>query len=189
MKRWTKGPSVRPQLQVGNRLHRRVHRHHDAVAAALGAAREHADEEAASAGLLERHAVQRSRKIRHGAEIELAGHHLVGERRAAGEVLPLDVVGDILVFAVPGQELLQQLQLADQKPAGCAIDRRVLRPDRNTNGFGTRHAGQANHRNRNSSGYSHNTRRDHRPVLDYRWPAQCRQHERSIGLSGLRVVR
>ncbi|MGY3079769.1 hypothetical protein ACVWZZ_006177 [Bradyrhizobium sp. LM6.10] len=63
---------------------------------------QHADEEAAAPRLLERNAVQRSWKIRHRAEIKLACDHLVGERRAAGKVLPLDVVGHILVLAVTG---------------------------------------------------------------------------------------
>jgi hypothetical protein len=42
--------------------------------------------------LLEGGAVEGAGEVGHGAEVELAGDHLVGQRRAGGEVLPLDVV-------------------------------------------------------------------------------------------------
>ncbi len=79
-------------LEFGQRLHARRARHHDAVATALGAARQHADEQAVLARRFEGHAVERTGEIGHGAEVELAGDHLVGQRRAAGEVFPLHLV-------------------------------------------------------------------------------------------------
>ena len=109
-------------FQFGQRLHRRAARYHDAVAAATGAAGQHADEQAALAGGGEGHAVEGAGKVGHGAEVELAGDHLVGQRCATGEVLPLHPVVRILVAAVARQVFLQQAQLADQQPAGGAVD-------------------------------------------------------------------
>ena len=131
-------------LEIVERTRGRVLGHHDAVAAALGAARQHRDEQAAATRLLKRHAVQRARKVGHGAEIELAGHHLVGQRRAGREVAPLDVIGRILVLAIMRQIFVEQIQLPDQEPAGRAIDGGVLRTDRNADGFRLR--GSERHR-------------------------------------------
>ena len=71
-----------------------------------------------------------------GAEVELVRDHLAGERRAGGEVLPADVVVDVLVPAVVGQVLLQQLELADDEAAGGAVDGGVLRADGDADGLG-----------------------------------------------------
>ncbi|SST13435.1 Uncharacterised protein [Acinetobacter baumannii] len=137
-------------FQFGQRLHRRAARYHDAVAAATGAAGQHADEQAALAGGGEGHAVEGAGKVGHGAEVELAGDHLVGQRCATGEVLPLHPVVRILVAAVARQVFLQQAQLADQQPAGGAVDGGVLSADGHADGFrlgtqgsqGQRQAGQ-----------------------------------------------
>ncbi|MNO84828.1 hypothetical protein D3C76_761810 [compost metagenome] len=123
-------------LEFGQRLHTGSRRHHDAVATALDAARQHTDEQAALAGIEVRDAIERAGEIGHGAEVELAGNHFVGQRRAAGEVLPFDLVLRILVLAVVRQVLLQQAQLADQQAAGGAVDGGVLGADGDADGFG-----------------------------------------------------
>ena len=84
----------------------------------------------------ERRAVVGAGEVGHRADVQLVGDHLVGQRRAGREVLPLDVVGHVLVLAVARQVLLQQLQLADQQAAGGAVDRRVLRADGDADGLG-----------------------------------------------------
>ena len=116
-------------------MDRRVCGDDNAIAAALDAAREHADEQALASSLLESDAVQRSRKIGHGAEIELAGHHFVGQRRAAREVLPLNIVGRVFVFPIMWKIFFQQLQFANQEASGRAVDRRVLGADGDADRF------------------------------------------------------
>ncbi|MCY1431243.1 hypothetical protein D9M71_472060 [compost metagenome] len=123
-------------LELLQRLHGRRRRHHDAVAAALGAARQHADEQAALAGVEVGDAVERAGEVGHGAEVQLAGDHLVGQRRAAGEVLPLDLVFRVLVLAVVRQVLVEQTELADQQAAGGAVDGGVLGADGDADGLG-----------------------------------------------------
>ncbi|MNN74491.1 hypothetical protein D3C81_1906980 [compost metagenome] len=94
------------------------------------------------AGGFKRHAVERTGEIGHGAEVELAGDHLVGQRRATGEVLPLDVVLGVFVLAVVGQVFVQQAELANQQAAGGAVDGGVLGADGNADGFGRGRQGE-----------------------------------------------
>ena len=94
------------------------------------------DEHAALALLLEGDAVQHRREVGHRAEVELVRDHLAGQRRTRGEVLPADLVVRVLVPAVVRQVLLQQLELADDEPAGRAVDRGVLRADGDADGLG-----------------------------------------------------
>lgn len=115
--------------------------HDDPVAAAVDAAVEHRDEHALAAGLAKRRAVQRAGEIGHRAEVELAGDHLVGQRRAGREVLPLHVVLHVLVLAGARQVLVEQMQFADQQAAGRAVDRRVLRADRDADRLRMRETG------------------------------------------------
>ena len=91
--------------------------------------------------LWKRGAVERAGEVGHRADVELAGHHLVGQRRARGEVLPLDVVLHVLVLAVVRQVLFEQVQLADQQAAGGAVDGGVLRADGDADGLGREAAG------------------------------------------------
>ncbi|MCY1416958.1 hypothetical protein D9M71_324750 [compost metagenome] len=81
-------------------------------------------------------AIERTGEVGHGAEIQLAGNHFIGQRRAAGEVLPLDVVLGILVRAILGQVFLQQAQLTDHQAAGGAVDGGVLGTDGNADRLG-----------------------------------------------------
>ncbi|MNN29421.1 hypothetical protein D3C81_1430210 [compost metagenome] len=111
-------------------------RHDDAVAAALDAPRQYADEQAVLAGSFERNTVERTWEIGHGAEVEFAGDHLVGQRRAAGEVLPLHVVLRVLVGAVVGQIFVEQTEFTNQQTASGAIDGGVLGADGDADGFG-----------------------------------------------------
>ncbi|MNZ73052.1 hypothetical protein D3C78_914530 [compost metagenome] len=94
-------------LQLCQRLHTRCARYHDAVATALDAARQHADKQAVLARRFERHAVERAGEVGHGAEVEFAGHHFVGQGCAAGEVFPLHLVLGVLVGAIVGQVFVQ----------------------------------------------------------------------------------
>ena len=129
-------------LQLGQRLHARGARHDDAVATALDAARQHADEQAVLARRFERHTVERTGEIGHGAEVEFAGNHLVGQGRAAGEVFPLHVVLRVLVLPVVGQVFVEQAQFADQQTASGAVDRGVLGADGNADGLGRGRQGE-----------------------------------------------
>ncbi|MNC38084.1 hypothetical protein D3C75_866740 [compost metagenome] len=94
-------------LQLCQRLHTRCARYHDAVATALDAARQHADKQAVLARRFERYAVERAGEVGHGAEVEFAGHHFVGQGCAAGEVFPLHLVLGVLVGAIVGQVFVQ----------------------------------------------------------------------------------
>ncbi|MNN74490.1 hypothetical protein D3C81_1906970 [compost metagenome] len=90
----------------------------------------------------EGHAVERTGEIGHGAEVEFAGDHLVGQRCAAGEVFPLHVILGVFVGAVVGQVFVQQAELANQQSAGGAVDGGVLGADGNADGFGRGRQGE-----------------------------------------------
>jgi hypothetical protein len=75
-------------------------------------------------------------EIGHGAEVEFAGHHFIGQGRAAGEVLPLHIVFGVLVGAFMGQVFVQQAQFANQQTASGAVDCGVLGTDGYADGFG-----------------------------------------------------
>ncbi|MNN44042.1 hypothetical protein D3C81_1583120 [compost metagenome] len=124
-------------LEFAKRLHGGGRRHDDAVAAAVHTTRQHTDEQAAFTCIQVSDAIERAREVGHGAEVELAGDHFVGQWRSAGEVLPLDLILGILVPAVMRQVLLQQAKFANQQAAGGAVDGGVLGTDGDTDGFGT----------------------------------------------------
>ena len=129
-------------LEFAQRLHAGRTRHDDTVAATLDAARQHADEQAVFAGRFERHTVERAGEIGHGAEVEFARDHLVGQRRAAGEVFPLNVVAGVFVYAVVGQVFFEQTEFTDQQPTGGAVDGGVLGADGNADGLGRGRQGE-----------------------------------------------
>ncbi len=105
-------------LEVGQGLRSGSARHHDAVAAALDVAGQHTDEQAVLARRFKRHTIERTGEVGHGAEVQLAGDHFIGQRRATGEVLPLDVVGGVFVLAVVWQVLFQQAQFVHHLEGG-----------------------------------------------------------------------
>ncbi len=78
---------------------------------------------------LEGEAVHHQRIVAHHAELKLVRHHAVGDRRAGGEVVPLELELDVGVLAVLRQVLLQQLELADDGAGGDRVGRGVLRAD------------------------------------------------------------
>ncbi len=123
-------------LEFSQRLHAGCCGYDDAIAAAVHAARQHAYEQAALAGVQVSNAVERPGEVGHCPEVEFPSDHFIGQWRTAGEVLPLHLILGILVFAVMRQVLLQQAKLAYQQATSGAVDGGVLCANGDADGFG-----------------------------------------------------
>jgi len=71
--------------------------------------------------------IHEERVITHHADLQLPRHHPVRYRWTGGEVLPVDLVIDILVFAIVRQEFVEQIQLPDDCASGHGVGGHVLR--------------------------------------------------------------
>jgi hypothetical protein len=86
-------------FEVRELVVRRVLVHHHAVAAAEGVVGDDGDELRLVLVRLPGRAVHQQRVIAHHADVDLVRHHAVGDRRPGGEVLPIELVGEVLVLA------------------------------------------------------------------------------------------
>jgi len=87
-------------------------------------------------GLLKLRAIHDQRIIAHGAEMEFAGEHLIGDRAARRIVGPGDVVGSVGVLAGVRQVFFEQLEFLDHDAAGVGIGTHSLVPDCDIDGLG-----------------------------------------------------
>ena len=87
-------------------------------------------------GLLKLRAIHDQRIITHGAEMELASQHLIGDWAARRIVGPGDVVGSVGVLAAVRQVFFEQLEALDHDAAGVRIGTHSLVPDCDIDGLG-----------------------------------------------------
>src|SRR3569833_2544196 len=77
-------------------------------------------------------------KVRHLDNIELVREVLAVQLRARWLVFPNDVVSNIFILPLMRKVFFQQLQLAHDRSASSAIDRGVLRANRDADRFRAR---------------------------------------------------
>src|ERR1700712_471840 len=75
------------------------------------------------------------REVGHLDNIELVREILAVQLRARRLIFPDDVIIHVSILAVMRQILFQQLQLPNNRAAGGAVNRGVLRPNRDADGF------------------------------------------------------
>lgn len=126
-------------LQVGQFVVGRILVDHHAVARAVQVVGDQRDQLALGLGAgLEGCAVHQQRIVAHHADLQLVRHHAVGHRRTGGEVLPVELEIDVLVFGRLlqfGDVLVQQAEFVDHDAAGHGVGGRVLRADADGHGF------------------------------------------------------
>jgi hypothetical protein len=123
---------------------------HEAVAGAVDVVGGDRDQLAPALRVgLEGEAVHHQRIVAHGAELQLVRHHAVGNRRARGEVVPVELKLHVGVFAVLRQIFFEELELADHHAGGHRIGGGVLGADADADGLRRRRAEPARqHRER-----------------------------------------
>ena len=121
-------------LEVGEFVERRVLVDNDAVAATHRVVGDDGDELRFVLGGLPRGAVHHQRIVAHHADLDVVGHHAVGDRRARRRVLPAQLVLNVLVLAGLRQVFLQQAKLLQNDTAGHRIGGGVLRADADLEG-------------------------------------------------------
>ena len=123
-------------LEVGEFVERRVLVDDDAVAAADRVVGDDGDELRFVLGGLPGGAVHHQRIVAHHADLDVVGHHAVGDRRAGCRVLPAQLVLEILVLAGLRQVLLEQAKLLQNDATGHRVGGGVLCADADFEGFG-----------------------------------------------------
>ncbi|MDT4847695.1 hypothetical protein FQZ97_817610 [compost metagenome] len=119
-------------LEVGQLVVRAVLVHDHAVARTEGVVRNDGDQLGFVAPvLLAGGTVHQQRVVAHHPDLQLVGHHAIGDRRAGGEVLPVELPGDVGVLAGFGQVFFQQLEFLEHDATGDGVGGRVLRADAN----------------------------------------------------------
>ncbi|MCY1371381.1 hypothetical protein D9M69_585210 [compost metagenome] len=115
-------------LEVGQLVVRAVLVHDHAVARTEGVVRNDGDQLGFVAPvLLASGAVHQQRVVAHHPDLQLVGYHAIGDRRAGGEVLPVELPGDVGVLAGFGQVFFQQLEFLEHDATGDGVGGRVLR--------------------------------------------------------------
>ncbi|MGY3364981.1 hypothetical protein ACVWZL_002106 [Bradyrhizobium sp. GM2.4] len=123
-------------LEIGEIVVGRILVNDDAVAGARQAVGGDADQPALALGIaVKSEAVHDQRIVAHHADLQLVGHHRVGDGRAGGEVLPLQLELDVGVFAVFRQIFFEEMELADDDAGGHRVGCGVLRSDAQRDGF------------------------------------------------------
>ena len=131
-----KGDADQLTLEVRELVIRRVLMDDETIAGAGHAVSRNRDKAAlAFRILLEREPVDDEGIVSHRTELQLVGHHAVGDRRARGEVLPFEFELDVGILAVGRKVLLQETQLADDDTGRYGIGRSVLGADADCNRF------------------------------------------------------
>ena len=110
----SKGHADQLALEVREFVVRRVLMDDETIAGAGHAVSRNRDQAALAFRIvLEREPVDDEGIVSHRAELQLVGHHAVGDGRTGGEVLPFELEFDFCILAILRKVLLQQAQLAD----------------------------------------------------------------------------
>jgi len=129
-------------FEIAEFVERRVLVDDDAVAAADGVIGDDRDELRFVLGGLPGGAIHHQRVVAHHADLDVVGHHAVGDGRAGRGVLPAQLVLDVLVFAGLRQVLLQKAELLQHNATGHGVGRRILRADTDFERLRTRLSGR-----------------------------------------------
>ena len=103
--------------------------HHHAIAAAVLVVGDDRHQQGFVAGLLAGGAIHQQRVVAHHADLDLVGHHAVGDGWSGSEVLPVDLEFDVLVLPGLGKVFLEQAKFLDDDAPGYGVRRGVLGAD------------------------------------------------------------
>ena len=132
-------------FEIGELVIRRVFVYHQTIARTVGVIGDDCDQFALGFRTrLEGCAIHQQRVVAHHADLQLVGDHAVGHGRAGGEVLPVQLELDVLVFAGLGNVFVEQTEFFDHDAAGDGVGGRVLYADADRDNFRER-SGVASH--------------------------------------------